>query len=96
MSWTPLCPQEPAFRLKPVGGNRQEDVTKVEELADKRLLAALVASLDTEICLTYLEFGSSVPYFRFSVWVSGLALLLLHYYWHFFLKSPGFWFPCIY
>ena len=77
-------------------GNRQEDVAKVEELADKRLLAALVASLGMGVCLTYLEFGSSFPYFRFSVWVSSLDLLLLYYYWHFFLKSPGLWFPCIY
>ena len=36
-------------------GNKQEDVTKVEELADKRLLAALVASLDVRVCLVYPE-----------------------------------------
>ena len=42
-------------------GNRLEDVTKVEELADERLLAALVANLDMEVCLEYPTFVVSEP-----------------------------------
>ena len=75
MSLTPLYPQEMAFRRKAVVGNRREDVTKVEELADKRLLAALVASLDMKVCLTYPEFGCFPLNLLF-----GLALLLCFYF----------------
>ena len=33
-------------------GNRQEDVAKVEELTERRLLAAVETNLDMEVCLT--------------------------------------------
>ena len=56
MSLTPLYPRGLAFRPKVMVGNRQEDVKKEEELADKRLLAAVVASLDMKVCLTHLDF----------------------------------------
>ncbi len=55
MSLTPLYPRGLASRPKVVVRNRQEDMTKVEELADKRVLAAVVASLDMKVCLTYFE-----------------------------------------
>ena len=61
MSLTPLYPQGPSFRLKAVVGNRQDDVMKVEDLEDKRLLAALVASLDMKVCLAYTELFVSEP-----------------------------------
>lgn len=78
MSLTPIYPQGLAFRLEAVVGNRQEDVTEVEELADKRLLAALVASLDMKVCLVYPEFIVSG---------SQLALLLSSYF-----AAAGPWF----
>ena len=78
MSMTPLYPQGLAFRLKSGGGNRQEDVTKVEELVDKRLLAALVASLDMKVCLAYPELVVSE---------SRLTLLLCFYF-----AAAGLWF----
>ena len=78
MSLTPIYPQGLAFRLEAVVGNRQEDVTEVEELADKRLLAALVASLDMKVCLVYPEFIVSE---------SQLALLLSSYF-----AAAGPWF----
>ena len=78
MSLTPLYPQGLAFRLKAVVGNRQEDVTKVEELAAKRLLAALVASLDMKVCLACPEFVVSE---------SRLTLLLCFYF-----AAAGPWF----
>ena len=65
MSLTPLFPEGLAFRLKAVVGNRQQDVTKVEELADKRLLAALVASLDMKVCLAYSIFVVSESWLTF-------------------------------
>ena len=78
MSLTPLYPQGLAFRLKTVVGNRQEDVTKVEELAAKRLLAALVASLDMKVCLACPGFVASE---------SRLTLLLCFYF-----AAAGPWF----
>ena len=53
MSLTPLYPHGPTFRLKAVVGNRQADVTELEEQENQRLLAALVASLNMKVCLAY-------------------------------------------
>ena len=61
MSLTPLYPHGPTFRLKAVVGNRQEDVTELEERENQRLLAALVASLDMKVCLAYTELFVSEP-----------------------------------
>ena len=78
MSLTPLYPHKLAFHPKAVVGNRQEDVTNVEELEEKRLLAALVASLDTKVCPVYPEFVVSE---------SRLTLLLCFYF-----AAAGTWF----
>ena len=61
MSLTPLYPHGPTFRLKAVVGNRQVDVTELEEQENQRLLAALVASLDMKVCLAYTESFVSEP-----------------------------------
>lgn len=77
MSLTPLYPRGLTFRSKVVGGNRQEDVTELVELEYKRLLAALVASLDMKVCLAY---------HKFVISESRLTLLLCFYF------AAGPWF----
>ena len=71
MSLTPLYPHGPSFRLKTVVENGREDVTKVEEVEDQRLLAALVASLDLKVCFAHSKFVISK---------SRLTLLLYFYF----------------